>query len=151
MNGAGKHSAVLPAVESRRLAKYIPGSQRPKILEGRTHGEERRRLAVALLGLMSVEDELKITLCIEEEAILEDAFVVDREASVEIPSGKIKDLPPPPTTQAGVERSPFREAFEYSQKVELNGLLGVGCCKVIRYEGSSPWKQGSWGSLGSQL
>ena len=91
MNGAGKHSAVLPAVESRRLAKYIPGSQRPKILEGRTHGEERRRLAVALLGLMSVEDELKITLCVEE-AILEDAFVVDREASVEIPSGKIKDL-----------------------------------------------------------
>ncbi|CAN0458463.1 unnamed protein product, partial [Ascophyllum nodosum] len=37
----------------------------------------------------------------------------------------------PPTTQAEVERSPFRKAFEYSQKVELNGLLGVGCLKVI--------------------
>ncbi|CAN0376684.1 unnamed protein product, partial [Ascophyllum nodosum] len=37
----------------------------------------------------------------------------------------------PPTTQAEVERSPFRKAFEYSQKIELNGLLGVGCFKVI--------------------
>ena len=80
---------------------------------------------------MSVEDELEIALCVEEEAILEDACMVDREASVEMPSGKVKDLPPPPTTQAEVERSPFRKAFEYSQKVELNGLLGVGCFKVI--------------------
>ena len=131
VNGAGKHSAVLPAAESRRLAEYIPGLQRPKMLDGRTRGEERRRLAVASLGLMSVEDELKIALRVEEEAILEDAFMVDREAPVEMPSGKVKDLPPPPTTQAEVERSPFRKAFEYSQKVELNGLLGVGCLKVI--------------------
>ena len=80
---------------------------------------------------MSVEDELNIALCVEEEAILEDAFMVDREASVEMPSGKVKDLPPPPTTQAEIERSPFRKAFEYLQKVELNGLLGVGCFKVI--------------------
>ena len=29
---------------------------------------------------MSVEDELKIAICVEEEAILEDAFMVDREA-----------------------------------------------------------------------
>ena len=120
VNGAGNHSAVLPAAESRRLAEYISGPQRPKILEGRTRGEERRRLAVAPLGLMSVEDELKIALCVEEEAILEDAFMVDREASVEMASGKVKDLPPPPTKQAGVERSPFRKAFKYSQKVELN-------------------------------
>ena len=66
VNGAGKHSAVLTAAESRRLAEYIPGPQRPKVLEVRTRGEERRRLGVALLGLMSVEDELKIALCVEE-------------------------------------------------------------------------------------
>ena len=112
MNGAGKQSAVLPEAESRRLAEYVPGSQRPKIIERRTRGEERRQLTVAPLGLMSVEDGLKIAPCVEEEAILEDRFMVDCEASVEMPSGKVKDLPPPPTTQAEVERSPFRKAFE---------------------------------------
>ena len=73
-------ATVTPAAESRRLAEYIPGPQRPKTFGGRTRGEERRRLAVSPLGLMSVEDELKIALCVEEEAILEDAFMVDREA-----------------------------------------------------------------------
>ena len=37
---------------------------------------------------------------------------------MERPSGKVKDLPPPPTTQAEVERSPFRKAFQYSRKAE---------------------------------
>ena len=37
---------------------------------------------------------------------------------MEMPSGKVKDLPPPPTTQAEVERSPFRKAFEHSRKAE---------------------------------
>ena len=87
---------------------------------------------------MSVEDELKIALCVEEEAILENAFMVDCEASVEMPFGKVKDLPPPPTTQAEVERLPFRKAFEYSQKVELNGLLGVGCFKMIDMKAVPP-------------
>ena len=80
---------------------------------------------------MSVEDDLKIALCVEEEAILEDAFMVDREASVEMPSENVKDLPPPPTTQAEVERSPFSKVFEYFQKVELDGLLSVRCFKEI--------------------
>ena len=56
---------------------------------------------------------------------------MDIEASVEMPTGKIQDLPPPPTTQEKVRRSPFRKAFEHSQKVELNGLLAVGCFKVV--------------------
>ena len=39
----------------------------------------------------------------------------DREASsVEVPVGKIKDLPPPPKTQAEVSKSQYREAFEHS-------------------------------------
>ena len=46
VNGTGKQSAVLPAAESRRLAEYIPGPQRQKILEGLTGGEERRRPSV---------------------------------------------------------------------------------------------------------
>ena len=98
VNGAGKQSAVLPTAKSRRLTEYIPGPQRPKTLEGLTGGEERRRPAVALLGIMSVKDELIIALCAEEEAILEDAFMVDCEASVEMPSGDINNLLPPPTT-----------------------------------------------------
>ena len=56
---------------------------------------------------------------------------MDIDASVEMPTGKIQDLPPPPTTQEEVRRSPFRKAFEHSQKVELNGLLAVGCFKVV--------------------
>ena len=39
---------------------------------------------------------------------------VDIGASVEMPTGKIQDLPPPPTTQEEVRRSPFRKAFELS-------------------------------------
>ena len=60
VNGAGKQSAVLPGGDIRRLVEYIPGPQRPKMLEGRMRGEERRRLAVAPLGLMPVEDELNV-------------------------------------------------------------------------------------------
>ena len=92
MNDAGKQSAVLSAAESRRRTENIPGPQHPKNLEGRTRCAERRRLAVAPLGLMSVENELNIALCVEEEAILENAFMVDREASVDMSSGKVKDL-----------------------------------------------------------
>ena len=150
VNGTGKQSAVMPAAESRRLAEYLPGPQRPKIIEGRTRGEERRRLAVTPLGLMSVEDELKIALCVEEEATLEDTFMVDREASVEMPSGKVKDLPPPPTTQAEVERSPFRKAFETS--FAKGRAQWVARCRMFqgdRYEGRSPWKKDSWVSLGT--
>ena len=137
VNGAGKQSAVLPAAESRRLAENIPGPQRPKTLEGLTGGEERRRPAVAPLRMMSLKDELNITLCAEEEAILEDAFMVDRETSVGMPSGGVNNLPPPPTTQAEVERPPFRKAFEYSHNVELFGLLGVGCFKIILMQPSA--------------
>ena len=76
---------------------------------------------------MSEEDELDITLHVEEEKTLEQALQVDIEASVEVPTGKMQDIPPPPKTQKEVRRSPFRKAFEHSQKVELNGLLAVGC------------------------
>ena len=62
---------------------------------------------------------------------MEQALQVDIEASVEMPTGKIQDLPPPPTTQEDVRRSPFRKAFEHSQKIELNELLAVGCFKVV--------------------
>ena len=48
-----------------------------------------------------------------------------------MPTGKTQDLPPPPTTQKEVCRSPFRKAFEHFQKVELNELLAIGCFKVV--------------------
>ena len=98
--------AVLPAAESQRLAEYILGPQHPKILKGRTRGEERRRLAVALLGLISVVDELKIVLCVEKEVILEDAFMVGREALLEMRSGKVKGLPPLRQRRPSLRRHP---------------------------------------------
>ena len=56
---------------------------------------------------------------------------MDIETSVETSTGKIQDLPPPPTAQDEVRRSPFRKVFEHSQKVRLNGLLDVGCFQVV--------------------
>ena len=80
---------------------------------------------------MSEEGELDIALHVEEENTLEQALHADIEASVGMPTEKMQDLPPPPTTQEEIRRSPFCKAFEHSQKVELNGLLAVGCFKVV--------------------
>ena len=81
---------------------------------------------------MSLEDELEIAQAVEEEAMLEEAYVADAGVSIEMPTGKIQDLPPPPTTQAELLRSPFRKAFELSQRVE--GLLDVGCFAPVDRE-----------------
>ena len=123
--------AALRAGEAMRLAEHIPGPLRATIFKGRTRAEERRSKNTAQTSLISEEDELDIALHVEEENTLEQALQVDIEASVEMPTGKMQDLPPPSTTQEEVRRSPFRKAFEHSQKVELNGLLAVGCFKVI--------------------
>ena len=56
---------------------------------------------------MSIENKLEIAMCVEDEAVLEKALQADIEASVEMPSGKIKDLPPPPLNQKEVESRPF--------------------------------------------
>ena len=45
-----------------------------------------------------MEDALDIMLHVEEEKTLEQALQVDSEVSVEMPTGKMQDLPPPPTT-----------------------------------------------------
>ena len=52
----------------------------------RVRAVKRRRRAIASLGWMGAEDEVNVALCIREEAILEDAFMVGRKASVEMPS-----------------------------------------------------------------
>ena len=78
-----------------------------------------------------MKDELDITLHVEEDNTLEQTLQVDIETLVKMPIGRIEHLPPPPPTQQEVRRSPFRKAFEHLQKVELNGLLGVGCFKVV--------------------
>ncbi|CAM9656562.1 unnamed protein product, partial [Ascophyllum nodosum] len=123
--------AALRAGEAKRLAEHIPGPLRATIFKGRTRAEERRSKNTAQTSLISEEDELDIALHVEEENTLEQALEVDIEASVEMPTGKMRDLPPPPTTQEEVRRSPFREAFEHSQKIECNGLLAVECFKVV--------------------
>ena len=59
--------------------------------------------------------------------MLQEAFMVDAGVSIEMPTGKGKDLPPPPTTQAKLLRFSFSNAFELSQRVKINGPLEVGC------------------------
>ena len=124
------------------LLHYAPGKQKdlpntsPRtatrdFLKGRTRAEERRSKNTAQKGLVLAKDELDIALHVEEENTLEQALQVDFEASVEMPNGKMQDLPPPPKSQEEVCLSPFRKAFEHSQKVELNGLLDVGCFRVV--------------------
>ena len=46
--------------------------------------------------------------------MLEEAYVAHAGVSIDMPKGKIQDLPPPPTTQAELLRSPFRKAFKLS-------------------------------------
>ena len=130
-HGPDQQFAALCAGEARRLAEHIPGRLRATIFKGRMRVEERRSKNTARTSLISEEDGLDIALHVEEENTLERALRVDIETSVEMPTGKMQDLPPPPTTQEEVRRSPFRKAFELSQKVELNGLLAVGCFKVV--------------------
>ena len=78
-----------------------------------------------------MENELDTALHIEGENALEQALQVDFEASVEMPTGKMQDLQPPPTAQEEVHRSSFRKMFQHSEKVELNGLLDVGCFQAV--------------------
>ena len=54
------------------------------------------------MTLVSVEDELNIALPVEEANILKHALQVNIETPVKIPTGRIKDLSPPPTTQKDV-------------------------------------------------
>ena len=122
--------AALRAGEAKRLAEHIAGPLRTTIFKGRTRAEKKRSKSTAQTSLLSDEDELDIALYVQQEITLEQALQVDIEASIEMPTGKIQDLPPPPTTQEEVRRSPFRKAFEHSQKVELNGLRAVRCLKL---------------------
>ena len=131
LHGPDQQFAALRAGEAKRLAEHIPGPLHATIFKGRTRAEERRRKNTAQTSLVSEEDELDIALHVEEENTLEQALQVDIEASVEMSTGKMQDLPPPPTMQEEVRRSPFRKAFEHSQKVELNGLLAVRCLRVV--------------------
>ena len=105
--------------------EYIPGPPRFS-LRGRTRGEERR-LTTDAQSLVSLEDELEIAQAVEEEAMPEEAYMADAGVSIEMPRGKFQNLPPPPTTQAELLRSPFRKAFELSQGVEIEDILDVGC------------------------
>ena len=98
---------ALGAGEVKRHAEYIP---KPCIFRGRTRAIKRRLNTASQTDLVSVVDELGIALHVEEENILEQALQVDIETSIEMPTGKIQDLPPPSTTQKEVRQSVFRKA-----------------------------------------
>ena len=93
---------------------------------------------------MSLGDELEIAQAVEEEAVEEETYMANAGVSIEMPTEKIQVLPPPPTTQAELLRSPFRKAFAFSQRVEIEGLLDVGCFapvdgeKILKGRRSSP-------------
>ena len=114
MHGPDPQFAALRAGEAKRLAEHIPEPLRATTFKGRKRAEERRSKNTAQTSLMSEEDELDIALHVEEENTLEQALQVDIEVSVEMSTGKMQDLSPPPTTQEEVRRSPFRKAFEHS-------------------------------------
>ena len=123
LHGPDQQFAILRAGEAKRLAEHFPGPLRATIFKGRTRAEERRSKNTAQTGLISEEDKLDIALHVEEENTLEQALQVDIEASVEMLTGKMQDLPPPQTTQEEVRRSPFRKAFEHSRR--LNSMDGL--------------------------
>ena len=80
---------------------------------------------------MSLKDELEITLAVEEEAVLKEAYVAGAGVSIEMPTEKKQDLLPPSTTQAVLLRSPFQKAFVPSQRVETIGLLDDECFALV--------------------
>ena len=65
------------------------------------------------------------------ETLLEQALYEDIDVLLARPTGSIRDLPLPSTTQGKVYRSLFRMEFERFQDVELVSLLGVGCFRVM--------------------
>ena len=82
-----KRYATLSADEAKRLVEYICGPPRFS-LRGRTRGEERR-LTTDTQGLVSFEDGLGVAQAVEEEAILEEAYVAYAGVAIEMPTGKI--------------------------------------------------------------
>ena len=66
--------------------------------------------------------------------MLKEAYIEDAGVSIDMSTGKVKDLSPPPTTQAELSRSPFRKAFGLLQRVEIKGLLDVGCFVPVDWE-----------------
>ena len=125
-NTSAAASTTLSAGEAKQVMEYFSRPSHFR-LRGRTRGEERRLSTHAQGNMVSLEDELEITLTVKEEAVLEEAYEADAMVSIEMPTGKIQDFPPPPTMQVEVIRSPFWKAFEHSQRVEISAILDVGC------------------------
>ena len=71
LHGPDQQFAALRAGEAQRLAEHILGPLRATIFKGRTRAEERRSENTAQTSLISEEDELDITLHVEEENTLE--------------------------------------------------------------------------------
>ena len=125
-HGPDKRHITLSTGTAKRLAEYISELSRFS-LGGCTPGDEQRLSTDAHGLVVSLEEELEIALAVEEEAVLEETYMTSAGVSLEIPTGIVQTLPPPPTTQAKeVIRSPFRKTFQHSQCVKINGLFDVG-------------------------
>ena len=63
--------------------------------------------------------------------MLEEAYLANAGVSIEMLTGKIQNLPPPPTAQAELLWSRLQKASELSQPVEVKVLLDVGCLAPV--------------------
>ena len=87
-HGLDKRYTALGTGEAKRFAEYIPGPPRFS-RRGRTCSEERR-LATDAQGLVSMEVKLEIAQAVEEEAMLEEAYMADAGVSIEMPRRKFR-------------------------------------------------------------
>ena len=115
---------LINAGEAKQLAEYILGPLRLN-LRGRTRGEDQRlctdtqyltdtqyRTDTQYLG--SLEDALETAMAMEEEVVLDEVNMADAGSCIKMPTRKMQDVQPPPTTQAEAIRPPFRKALERS-------------------------------------
>ena len=125
-HGPDKRYTALSAGEAKRVAEYIPGPPRFSL---RDHTADYRCPRSDVVRGRVGDYTGRGRGDHAQGGVHGRCMGVYRDAQ-----GKIQDLPPPPTTQAKLLRPPFRKAFELSQRVEIKGLLDVGCFAPVGRE-----------------
>ena len=76
---------------------------------------------------MSLEDELEIAQAVEEEAMLEEAYVADAGVSIEMPTGKFRTCRRPQQRKPSSYGLPFgkRLNFRNALRSKVSSTLGA--------------------------